>query len=1522
MEGKGYTIFGCLTFFIGRNIKFLKYTICGLAVLLGLLTSTYGEKRADGGNSDLEINLLRSEGHFLKRNTVGLNRTEFLSHAHVDISNSFKEIIPSLFYSYQSTLLPANFNTHNFGSTALISSPVPQRNSTIFHPEHWPKKDMRARQHSNLIEIGSTNNERENFYLKNTYQPGLINKDYIPLSGSIQGNQNYKMAINTIVPDLEELPDLFSQCGISFGELDVPTAKDFQGETIFGTTDESIFPLDQPGTTQITWTYRDAFGNESSQIQEITITESNGSLGEVDCSLNFKGLYREEEGGISATFNSTGLVEEDGRFYVGGIFNRYEGKGVKNISRFFLDVSLDESFNAETDDQVYVMTKQSDGKILLGGNFTQVNGQAIEGLVRLNSDGSVDDSFNTGTGFNALVRNIALQKDGKILVVGDFDTYNSVPVKAMVRLNTDGSLDSSFVPDIPYFRTALPLGIQEDGKIVFGANSSPNAAESKLFRLNSDGSVDPSLSATIEGCSVWDLTIQRDGKIIIVGPRTFNGTSINGIARINPDGSLDASFNSGEGFGTGLIRTVYSRRDSGVFVGGGFTTYQGQPANRIVAINPDGSLDTRYDFGTGANNNVQDIVQNRDGKLIAIGWFTSFDGEKRSGVVRLHAEFWEEQLPSENTIPSAPTELIASVANSLADISFTLDNDGGSPILNYEYSLDGGAWTTFESSPLMLKSLTNGQEYLIRIRAVNSVGTGEASEVLTFTPIEECFAGEYWTSYPAAENNFWSSVTYGNGKFVAVSRDGQNRVMSSTDGISWTASQATEFNSWNSVTFGNGRFVAIATTGTNRVMSSIDGINWTSGLGPDINNSPWRSVTFGNGRFVAVASGGTNRIMSSTDGINWTIRQAPETNSWWSVTYGNGKFVAVGSLGANRVIVSADGINWTAHQAATEGFWYAVTYGNGKFVAVDFYGNQVMSSTDWMNWAGHQVPESTNWNSVTYGLGRFVAVAQQSLANGLSRVMSSTDGENWTVYKAAEANSWFTVGYGAGKFVALSLDGTNMVMVSDCSIPDAELKKAPTDLVVYPTDGKLEIEFTSPNDVVLPISNYEYSLDGGSTWITMDPAKTSSPISITGLVNDTEYSVAIRAVNSEGPGEASTIIKATPESCFDGQIWVPGNAVEANFWYSMAYGNNKYVAVSAYGQNRVAVSEDGINWTAIAAPQSVWNSVAFGNGKFVAVSYEGQDRVMSSTDGVNWTVHPVNESSWSSVTFGDGKFVAVSYGTNRSMVSEDGINWTFGNTPTADWTSVTFGNGRFVAVALNGANRVMSSTDGVNWTGHTASEANGWESITFGNGKFVAVARTGINRVMVSDNGMDWTSTQGTGFPSSYVTYGNGRFVAVGLNSVKTSLDGDSWIAHKPSNSGYWGAVVYGNAGFVALSRYAGKVMLSKCETSPEDNVPSAPTILEAVAGDTEIEISFTPGDNGGSPISNYEYSLDGGTTWIAFDPEATLSPVTITQLENGKEYSIILRGVNKNGAGAESESVSGIPQRPITTPSIGIGEI
>ena len=262
---------------------------------------------------------------------------------------------------------------------------------------------------------------------------------------------------------------------------------------------------------------------------------------------------------------------------------------------------------------------------------------------------------------------------------------------------------------------------------------------------------------------------------------------------------------------------------------------------------------------------------------------------------------------------------------------------------------------------------------------------------------------------PASRN--WKSVTYGNGKYVAVAWDSDKGAYS-TDGITWTEMGLPASQQWQSVTYGNGKFVAVV-WGSGNGAYSTDGINWTSTTMPASRN--WKSVTYGNDKFVAIATSSTDKGAYSADGINWVEMTLPASRDWSSVTYGNGKFVAVASSNGGKGAYSTDGINWTEMSMLVDyKTFQSVTYGNGKFVAVSGGSNKGAYSADGITWTEMGMSTTSRSWSVTYGNDKFVAVAY-----GSSEVVYSTNGIDWR-QTSSYSRSWNDVTYGNGKFVAIA----------------------------------------------------------------------------------------------------------------------------------------------------------------------------------------------------------------------------------------------------------------------------------------------------------------------------------------------------------------------------------------------------------------------------------------------------------------------------------------------------------------------
>src|SRR5439155_9477969 len=171
-------------------------------------------------------------------------------------------------------------------------------------------------------------------------------------------------------------------------------------------------------------------------------------------------------------------------------------------------------------------------------------------VARLNSDGSLDNSFN----FNPdpadaylLVKHVALEPDGK-MVIGALQispvSHRSRPI--INRLNTDGSLDSSFVTTSAGDESILyAMALQPDNRILVGGNF--GSGHAMLLRVNADGGLDSTFSwGTAGGASdVFSLGVQSDGKVLVGGSfliGTFSNGFVSSFCRLNADGSLDSSF--------------------------------------------------------------------------------------------------------------------------------------------------------------------------------------------------------------------------------------------------------------------------------------------------------------------------------------------------------------------------------------------------------------------------------------------------------------------------------------------------------------------------------------------------------------------------------------------------------------------------------------------------------------------------------------------------------------------------------------------------------------------------------------------------------------------------------------------------------------------------------------------------------------------------------------------------------------------------------------------------------------------
>lgn len=330
--------------------------------------------------------------------------------------------------------------------------------------------------------------------------------------------------------------------------------------------------------------------------------------------------------------------QNDGKLIVGGEFQFFDGVQVNSVTRLNSDGTIDDTFNTGTgfNGDVFTSVIQSDNKILIGGGFTEYDGNPSYGIVRIDTDGTYDSTFTIGSGFNNIVRIITTQSDGKILVGGDFDVYIGNGSKYIVRINTDGTYDPTFAIGGGFNDNVYTIALQSNGKILIGGgftdyNGTPT---NRIIRLNSNGSIDGTfLYGNGFDAEVNTIVIQSDGKILVGGAFTdYDGIPINNIIRLNSNGSIDNTFITGVGFG-GKVYTMTIQSDGKILVGGGFTSYDNVGSNFIIRLNSDGSVDPSFVYGDGFNDEVFSIELLSGNDIIVGGVFTSYP--LKSGVFQL-----------------------------------------------------------------------------------------------------------------------------------------------------------------------------------------------------------------------------------------------------------------------------------------------------------------------------------------------------------------------------------------------------------------------------------------------------------------------------------------------------------------------------------------------------------------------------------------------------------------------------------------------------------------------------------------------------------------------------------------------------------------------------------------------------------------------------------------------------------------------------------------------------------------------
>lgn len=354
---------------------------------------------------------------------------------------------------------------------------------------------------------------------------------------------------------------------------------------------------------------------------------------------------------IPGIIDSTSAAAEPS-FVAVGNFSKYDPATTNAVAILSSSGTADETFlgSLRGVNSVYDAVEQSDGKIILVGNFTTWGNNTGTGtvtvgrIIRLNTNGTIDSGFNSGTGANGTIEKILLQSDGKIIIGGGFNAYNGAGANRILRLNSDGTRDTSFTIGAGFSSgTVNDMKLQSDGKIVIVGTFTSYAGSTvnRIVRLNTNGTRDTTfVTGTGFSGTAHALAIRGDGKIIVSvspGTVTYNGVVTNGLCRINSDGTRDTTLNGVSNSGTTTTNTILCLPDDKMILGGSFNSYNGATAYNAVKLNSDGSRDTAVEYiFTGGN--VEHIQLIND-KLIVVGAFLTYDNINSANyIIRLNLD--------------------------------------------------------------------------------------------------------------------------------------------------------------------------------------------------------------------------------------------------------------------------------------------------------------------------------------------------------------------------------------------------------------------------------------------------------------------------------------------------------------------------------------------------------------------------------------------------------------------------------------------------------------------------------------------------------------------------------------------------------------------------------------------------------------------------------------------------------------------------------------------------------------------
>jgi titin len=858
--------------------------------------------------------------------------------------------------------------------------------------------------------------------------------------------------------------------------------------------------------------------------------------------------------------------------------------------------------------------------------------------------------------------------------------------------------------------------------------------------------------------------------------------------------------------------------------------------------------------------------------------------------------------------PGPPAITSISPEDGALQVNFTAPVSS-EPITGYVYQLDGtGPWysSPATASPLTISGLTDGTSYSVEIEAISGTGTGTASNSVTQTPVALPGAPSI-TSVQVGSTT--ASVSFAPGS------DGGSTITSyrySTNGGSnWTTTSTTSPVSVSGLSSGTSyafELEAVNVSGDSApattsfvttappaapVITSIASqnqalaVNFTAPAsgGSPITDYDWS--TDGGSLWYSENSYGTPCQVSSGSSVTCEIA-ALSTDGATPLTNGTAypiELRAVNVVGTGAASATSSGTPYTTPGAPS------ITTGAGGMVAA----NQSLTvsfspptSDGGSTLAGYEysTDAGATWQNRTDGqAATSTTMVITTVSNGSGALI---DGDTYDV----EIRASNAAGYGPGSAVATGIPVT---------VPDA-----PAITAVTSENGALGVTFTPASNGGSAVTDYEYSVDGGS-WTST--GSLSPSFTIGDLTNGTDYPVQVRADNAEGDSDPSAPVSGTPATA-PGQPTITGTT-RGNATITVTYAETSTGGspITAYQYS----TDAGATWQTAASNAdpmvitvlSTDGTTPISNGTEYPVEVRALNALGDSLASSPVEAEPATVPGAPTVTLtpGDGTIGVAASITNNGGSSVTEIDYSLDGAPfvSTGTTSSTF----TIPGLVNGTTYTVSvRADNAIGNGNVSTPASATPLTVPGAPTNVLAASDSASAdaswsAPASDGGSPVTGYTATAYTSSAGT------TIAGTACTTATLDCS--VTGLTNGTTYYIGVVATNA--------AGSSVTSSPLTAVTPLArPGAPTITGITSGDSYLSVAFTAGSAGGDPITSFQYSLNGGTSWTT--ASGTTSPQVINGLTDGTSYPVTLRAVSAEGAGATSAPVSGTPYTYPDAPS------